>query len=128
VNKIHPKKINQLFNQLKVLENIGFTFKGNKYEGNYKGFLTYIFVSTNIKASDQVQVLVATKTSEHPIDFLNNFFSGYFVNKTDVGCTYVGFRLFISAMNSPIDGVQFRLDKLVDILTEKRVEPYQIQG
>lgn len=126
LNKTYPQKTQQLFNDLSELEKLGFVFKGDKYEGVYKNFLTYIFVTTNMKGSDQVIVMVATDSNSGPIDFLNTFFSGYFKNDTNTGCTYVNFRLFMRLMFDPSEGVQNKLDKLIERLNEKGIKPYQL--
>ncbi len=126
--KTHPQRTQELFVILKELENHGFIYKGDRYEANYKGYHTSIFAATNIKGNDQVMVMVATETGSAPLDFLKTFLSGYFVNGENGGCSYVGFRLFMNAYLSPAEGVQKKLDTLIDKFNEKGVRPFKIQG
>lgn len=126
LTKSYPKKTEKLYNDLKDLESLGFAFTGDKYEGNYRGFPTYIFVTTNMKGSDRVMVMVATDTSSGPIDFLNTFLTGYFKNGENGGCTYVSFQLFMRLLLHPTDGVQKKLDKLIDVFNEKSIQPFKV--
>jgi len=115
-----------IFLDSKKLENIGFTFSGNKYVGVYKNFHTSISVTTNIQPNDQVTVMVAVDTGSGPIDFLKTFKTGYFKNKDKGGCTYIGFLLLINASADPVNDIQHKLDNLILLLNEKSIRPFSI--
>jgi hypothetical protein len=121
----YPKKTEKLYGDLKQLETMGLTFKGDRYEGNFKGFQTYIYVTTNMRGSDQVFVSIAVDPSSGSLD-MNTFFSGYFVTGEDPRCKYVGFRLFMRALFDPAQGVQARLEKLIQLLQERGVQPFKM--
>lgn len=124
--KTYPKKIENLYVDIQKLESMGFKFTGDKYEGLFRGFYIYIFVTSNMKGNDQVMVMVATNTESGPFDFLKTFSTGYFKNTDGGACTYIGFRLFMKTLYDPVEGIQKKLDKLIDLLNEKTVTPYQI--
>lgn len=121
----YPKKTEKLYGDLKELENLGLAFKGDRYEGSFMGFPTYIYVTTNMRGSDQVFVSVAVDPATGSLD-MNTFFSGYFVTGEDPRCRYVSFRLFMRALFDPAEGVKVRLEKLIHLLGEKGVQPYKI--
>jgi hypothetical protein len=121
----YPKKVEKLYGDLKELEKLGLQFKGDRYEGNFMGYPTYIYVTTNMRGSDQVFVSVAVDPTIGSLD-MNTFFTGYMVTGEDPRCRYISFRLLMRALFDPAEGVKVRLEKLIQLLGEKGIQPYQV--
>jgi len=122
----YSKRTTELFLDIKKLEQIGFTFTGDKYQGTYKGFPIYIYVATNIQENDHASVMIATETSSGPIDFLKTFKTGYFKDTDSGGCTFVGFLLYMKYSADPVKDIQLKLDQLIILLNEKSIKPFPI--
>jgi hypothetical protein len=131
VSKVYPQKTGKMLDQLPDLNEIGLHRDENGYSGSYRDFPIYIYATTSIKPvgyyeGNKYQAWVIAAPEKDQLGSLGGFFSNYLVSGKKEGYAMIGFLVNFNSSINPAEDIRVNLEKLINILNEKRIKPYVV--
>lgn len=128
ISSTYPAHTSQMLEDIRGLEEIGLLKNEKGYKGIYRDFHINIYATTTFRANDRFQVLLATAPKPGQLKMLKGLTSLYFVIGETDGFAYAGFYINPKIYNDHESSLKGRIDKLINILNENNVMPYQVSS